>query len=150
MKFVRTSSSVRWKKFLCALWKLTLPLIRCGHVAGSSQEFQTSLWPQKPSWRRQGEGMGLVIPNEGNVMTYPPLVVWILFVLQVTNQHKIMNTWCPVCRSLLQSPLVVELGRLLWKRSSPPQGWQLMSGWWSPLRSLSSTIVVVIGMESIS
>ena len=55
MTFVRTSSSVMWKKFLCSLWKFTLSLILCGHEAGSSQEFTTSLWPQQPSWRRQRE-----------------------------------------------------------------------------------------------
>ena len=72
MKFVRTSSSVRWKDFLCSPWKSTLSLL-CGHVAGSSQEFTMSLWPQQPSWRRQGGGkerrMGLAIPKEANVMT---------------------------------------------------------------------------------
>jgi hypothetical protein len=37
---------------------------------GDSQEFTTSLWPQQHSWRRKGgEGDGLAIPKNTNVMT---------------------------------------------------------------------------------
>jgi hypothetical protein len=62
MKFVRTSSSVRWKDFLCPLWKFTLSLC----VWGDSQEFTTSLWPQQPSLRRGG---WFAIPKEASIMT---------------------------------------------------------------------------------
>ena len=72
----------------------------------------------------------------------PPLVVWILFILQVTNQHKIMTTWCPIGRSSLQSSLVVELGRLSESGAVHHKDGQLMSGWWSPLRS---PLVVYLG-----
>ena len=53
LNVVWTSSSVRWKKFLCSLWNFTLSLY-CGHEEIISSRNLRPLWPQQPSCRWQG------------------------------------------------------------------------------------------------
>ena len=58
------------------LYDNSLCLLYC--VAGSSQEFTTSLWPQQPGWRRQGggreRGMGLLYPKRATSWHSIPFV----------------------------------------------------------------------------
>ena len=100
MKFVCTSSSVRWKEFLYSPWKSTLSIL-CGLVAGSSQEFTTSLWPQQPSWRRQGWVGWVVYLCFSMIWDF---CVWPGMVLNQRQLSIVVPDWEPYLGSLF-SPL---------------------------------------------